>query len=168
MPKAKPDRVVIHRIEFQDKERELLEAFIATQAVGNVGTILDGLGVDDFVREISKMLDDPLKILQVAYSLATILEMMGWQSRWPTATDFVDWFLERDAKMEQVAAEREFHDYPDNFVKQIVDMFRNLLGMPYKPYDYNIFNEAGDGSPATPFGEAAAGWASEFGEGGTQ
>jgi len=141
MPKAKATSVVIHRIELQTRERELVETFLATQAIGNVGKLADGLGVDDFIREVSKMLDDPTKILQVAYSIATILEMFGWESRWPTATDAIDWFLERDAHMERVKAEREFTGAPDNVVKQIVDLFRGILGMPYKPYDYNPFND---------------------------
>lgn len=152
MPKAKPDRIVIHRIEFQTKERELLETLVATQAIGNVGKILDGLGVDDFVREISKMLDDPAKILQVAYSIATILEMFGWESRWPTAADFMDWWAERDAKMEQVAARREEVGGDTNVAKQIVDLFRNLLGMPYKPFDYNPFDDATQNDNTVPEG----------------
>ena len=36
MPKAKPDQVVVHRIELQEKEREMLETYIGGTAVKNV------------------------------------------------------------------------------------------------------------------------------------
>lgn len=36
MPKAKPDKVVVHRIEFNTKEREMLEAYMASQTVKNL------------------------------------------------------------------------------------------------------------------------------------
>ena len=37
MPKAKPDQVVVHRIELQKSERDMLEAAIMVNAVGKVG-----------------------------------------------------------------------------------------------------------------------------------
>lgn len=52
MPKAKPDRVVVHRIELQEKERELLEAMAMTHAVKNVAvpvTVAVGVGVGGYV-----------------------------------------------------------------------------------------------------------------------
>lgn len=36
MPKAKPDQVVVHRIELQEKEREMVEHLIVGQTVKNV------------------------------------------------------------------------------------------------------------------------------------
>ena len=41
MPKAKPDQVIIHRIELQEREREMLDSFIMTMNVKNLGS---GLG----------------------------------------------------------------------------------------------------------------------------
>jgi len=35
MPKAKPDQVVVHRIELQEKERDLLEAWVGGSVVKN-------------------------------------------------------------------------------------------------------------------------------------
>jgi len=35
MPKAKPDQVVVHRIELQEKERDLLEAWVGGSIVKN-------------------------------------------------------------------------------------------------------------------------------------
>ena len=37
MPKAKPTQVIVHRIELQEKERELIEALTATQTIKNLG-----------------------------------------------------------------------------------------------------------------------------------
>jgi len=36
MPKAKPTQVIVHRIELQEKERDMLEAVVAGQTVKNV------------------------------------------------------------------------------------------------------------------------------------
>jgi hypothetical protein len=48
MPKAKPDQVVVHRIELQQHERESLDNFLigktVTNAVGALGSVLSGLG----------------------------------------------------------------------------------------------------------------------------
>ena len=52
MPKAKPDQVVVHRIELQEKERELLEAVAMGHAVKNVvvpTTLAVGVGVGGYV-----------------------------------------------------------------------------------------------------------------------
>jgi len=48
MPKAKPDQVIVHRIELQETERATLEAALAgkfvTNAVGAAGSVLTGMG----------------------------------------------------------------------------------------------------------------------------
>lgn len=36
MPKAKPTQVIVHRIELQEKEREMMEAVVAGNTVKNV------------------------------------------------------------------------------------------------------------------------------------
>ena len=48
MPKAKPTQVIVHRIELQEKERELLEVYAATQTMKNLGytaAAVGGVGV---------------------------------------------------------------------------------------------------------------------------
>ena len=37
MPKSKPDQVIVHRIELQEKERELLEPFVKAKEVEQYG-----------------------------------------------------------------------------------------------------------------------------------
>lgn len=47
MPKAKPDQVVVHRIELQEKEREMLEAYVGGSVVKNAivpASIAAGVG----------------------------------------------------------------------------------------------------------------------------
>ena len=52
MPKAKPDKVVIHRIELQEKEREMLEAYVGGTVVKNAVTplaVAAGVGSAAFI-----------------------------------------------------------------------------------------------------------------------
>ena len=48
MPKAKPTQVIVHRIELQESERDMLELAVygnfATNAVGAAGSVLTGIG----------------------------------------------------------------------------------------------------------------------------
>ena len=48
MPKAKPSQVIVHRIELQQSERDMLEMAVAgnvaTNAIGAAGAILGGIG----------------------------------------------------------------------------------------------------------------------------
>ena len=48
MPKAKPDQVIVHRIELQQSERDAMEAALAgkfiTNGISAVGNVLGGLG----------------------------------------------------------------------------------------------------------------------------
>ena len=43
MPKAKPDQVVIHRIEFQEREREMLEMIAASITAKNIAGTTESL-----------------------------------------------------------------------------------------------------------------------------
>ena len=43
MPKAKPDQVIVHRIELQEKERDLLEAAVAGKVVRDVALPVAGV-----------------------------------------------------------------------------------------------------------------------------
>ena len=52
MPKAKPDQVVVHRIELQEKEREMLEAVAMAHATRNLvvpAALSVGVGVAGYV-----------------------------------------------------------------------------------------------------------------------
>ena len=43
MPKAKPDQVIVHRIELQETEREALDTLVASNAVRNVGAAVGSI-----------------------------------------------------------------------------------------------------------------------------
>lgn len=44
MPKAKPTQVIVHRIELQEKEREMLETFAAAQVIKNLSYATAAVG----------------------------------------------------------------------------------------------------------------------------
>ena len=48
MPKAKPDQVIVHRLELQQSERDAMEAALAgkfiTNGISALGNVLGGLG----------------------------------------------------------------------------------------------------------------------------
>ena len=129
MPKAAPDEVIIHRIEFQESERKLLESYLLAYSAGKIGEMGQGLGVP----EIAKMLDDPLKIIQVAYSLATIIEFFGVETGWPTAADATGWYAERQSKLERMNAERKAAGGSIGVTGQLLDTIRTLLGIDPSP-----------------------------------
>tara|TARA_Y100000401_G_scaffold7622_1_gene5192 strand:+ start:3067 stop:3741 length:675 start_codon:yes stop_codon:yes gene_type:complete len=66
MPKRKPDQVIVHRIELNTFERDLLE----TALVGQIGTSLVNSTVPPLVKLLGE-LSDPVKL----YSFLTILEL---------------------------------------------------------------------------------------------
>lgn len=64
MPKSKPDKVIVHRIELQQTERDLLEIALLGNATGN---IIAGL------MPLITTLADPVKL----YGFLTLLELTG-------------------------------------------------------------------------------------------
>jgi hypothetical protein len=52
MPKAKPTQVIVHRIELQEKERDMLETVAMAQAAKNIAlpaAVVGGVGVASYV-----------------------------------------------------------------------------------------------------------------------
>ena len=52
MPKAKPDQVVVHRIELQEKEREMLEAWVGGSVIKNAlipTALVGGVGAATYI-----------------------------------------------------------------------------------------------------------------------
>ena len=65
MPKSKPTQVIVHRIELQEKERDMLEAVVAGQTVKNVVVpvaIVGGVGSAAYIS---------YKALKTAYDWGT-------------------------------------------------------------------------------------------------
>jgi len=105
MTKRKPDKVIEYRISLQDKQSDQLDSLIAAvqfkQFTSGAGSLFEGLGVP----RITAMMDDPLRIIQVIYSLATIAEALGYDTMWPTAFDLDPNKIKE--QMETAKAERE-------------------------------------------------------------
>jgi len=52
MPKAKPTQVIVHRIELQEKERDMLETLVVTKSISNMlipTAAIAGVGVVGYV-----------------------------------------------------------------------------------------------------------------------
>lgn len=43
MPLAKPTEVILHRISFSEKEREMAEALVASKTINNIANSINGL-----------------------------------------------------------------------------------------------------------------------------
>ena len=107
MTKRKPDTVVEYRISLQDKQSEQLDSLIAAiqfnRVTTGVGSIFSGLGVP----EITKQLKDPSEMIGVFYSIAMVLEFMGYETGLPTPADMIGWKAEFDAAAAKRAATGE-------------------------------------------------------------
>jgi len=104
MTKRDPDQVIEYRISLQDKQSEQLDSLIAAiqfnRVTTGVGSIFSGLGVS----EITKQLKDPTEMIGVFYSIAMVLEFMGYETGLPTPADMVNWKAEfQAAKVEREA-----------------------------------------------------------------
>ena len=103
MTKRKPDTVVEYRISLQDKQSEQLDSLIAAiqfnRVTTGVGSIFQGLGVP----EVTKQLKDPSEMIGVFYSIAMVLEFMGYETGLPTPADMIGW----KAEFKAAKAERE-------------------------------------------------------------
>ena len=102
MTKRKPDTVVEYRISLQDKQSEQLDSLIAAiqfnRITSGAGSLFQGLGVP----EITKQLKDPTEMIGIFYSIAMVLEIMGYETGLPTPVDFFDWKKQfEDAKEER-------------------------------------------------------------------
>jgi len=80
MPKSKPDQVIVHRIELQEKERELLEPFIKAKEVEQYG-------------KTAGMVVGSVAVGAVAYSVWWTLDSLyGWLG---TAREKTDELLQK-------------------------------------------------------------------------
>ena len=103
MTKRKPDKVIEYRISLQDKQSEQLDSLIAAiqfnRVTSGAGSLFQGLGVP----EITKQLKDPSEMVGIFYSIAMVLEFMGYETGLPTPADMFGW----KAEMEAAKKERE-------------------------------------------------------------
>ena len=107
MTKRKPDTVTEFRISLQDKQSEQLDSLIAAiqfnRITSGVGSLFEGLGVS----EITKQLKDPTEMIGIFYSIAMILEFMGYETGLPTPADMSGWKDEFEAAKKEREATGE-------------------------------------------------------------
>lgn len=101
MPRLPVDgkKVVEHRITFGTKERDLLQ---------DISTSYRIQAIDP--EAMMKILEDPLRVIQIGYGLATAIEMLGFETGLPTIADLADWQQERKAKLAETKASVESGD----------------------------------------------------------
>lgn len=76
MPKAKPDQVVVHRIELQQSERDMLETAIGAYSL----------------NQVLEPLVEVLKDVSAVYALITLYELVtGRETGIPTPADVPQW-----------------------------------------------------------------------------
>ena len=110
-------KVIEYRITLGTKERMIAE---------DMATSLRINAIDP--KAILDTLDDPKKIIQIAYSIATIAELFGIETGLPTAGDLpevYEWFAKRGIKQDVARSE----DNPSIF-----DLLKNLLSGEYGGY----------------------------------
>ena len=99
--KRKPDQVIEYRISLQDKQSEQLDSLIAAiqfkQVTSGAGSLFEGLGVS----EITKQFKDPTEMIGVFYSIAMVLEFLGYETGLPTPSDMSDWKKEFEIARQQ-------------------------------------------------------------------
>jgi len=92
-------KVVEHRITFGTKERDLIQ---------DISTSYRIQAIDP--EAMMKILEDPLRVIQIGYGLATAIEMLGFETGLPTIADLADWKQERTAKLAETEASVESGD----------------------------------------------------------
>ena len=107
MTKRDPDKVIEHRISLQDKQSEQLDSLIAAiqfnRITSGAGSLFEGLGVP----EITKQFKDPSEMIGIFYSIAMVLEFMGYETGLPTPADFGHWKAEFEVAKQQREATGE-------------------------------------------------------------
>lgn len=79
-------KVIEHRITLGRIEREILRDAATSYRIQSID-----------IEGMLRILEDPSRVVQIAYGIATALEMLGIETGWPTAADLVPWLLEKRA-----------------------------------------------------------------------
>jgi len=110
-------KVIEYRLTLGTKERMIAEDLATSMRIQSLDA-----------GEILRTLDDPSKIIQIAYSIATIVEILGFETGLPTPADlpeFIEWFSRRGINQDRARSE----DNPS-----ILDLLKNLLSGEYGGY----------------------------------
>ncbi len=134
--------MIEYRISLQDKQSEQLDSLIAAvqfkQVTSGAGSLFEGLGVS----EITKQLKDPTEMIGIFYSIAMVLEIMGYETGLPTPSDFSGWKAEFDAAAAQRAATGEAGPAAGDF--SFGAILYNLLNPNWELFGVPFPGSAGD------------------------
>ena len=123
--RRRPDQVIEFKISLQDTERAMLETVTTAYLLGNIGEALQGLGVPELVKQFK----DPTEMIGIFYSIAMVLEFMGFETGLPTPADFETWYREYQSKSEQMAEKRKEAGGSTSVWGQFLDMWRTIAGV---------------------------------------
>ena len=110
------EKVIEHRITFGTKERVLIEDISTSIRIGVLPQ-----------QEILEILDDPTKIIQILYSLATIAEVAGYETGLPTVADVpevYEWFAKRANNLAERASR---NDASGGGLRGLIQTLQNLI-----------------------------------------
>ena len=124
MPRLPVDgkKVIEHRITLGTKEREIFDHISTSIRINSIDS-----------KVISDIMTNPLQIIQIMYSVATIAEILGIETGLPTVGDIPEVI----AYLKELASSREFNVATDT-TTNILDRFP-LLGPLFeftRSYDY--------------------------------
>ncbi len=123
--RRRPDQVIEFKISLQDTERAMLETVTTAYLLGNIGEALQGLGVPEIVKQFK----DPSEMVGIFYSIAMVLEFMGFETGLPTPADFGPWYQEYQSKSETMAEKRKEAGGSTTVWGQFLDMWRTIAGV---------------------------------------
>jgi len=88
--KNKPKETIEYVIRLQDKERQLLEDALFSYRIQSLD-----------ITGLLKILEDPSRVIQIAYGIATALEIIGIETNFPVPTivDVVDYLSQKNTSI---------------------------------------------------------------------
>jgi len=118
MARSRPKECIEYRITLGTKERMQLDQLITAIGVNQFSEVGENLG-------FKSAMEDPAKMVLWLGSLATILEVFGFETGLPTPVDAVAWLTEYGIKRDEPLSK----DNPSIFT-----LLQNLLSGEYGGY----------------------------------
>ena len=90
MSKNKPKETIEYVIRLQDKERQLLDDLLLSYRIQSLD-----------ITGLLKILEDPSRVIQIAYGIATALEILGIETNFPipTAVDVLEYLTQKNTSI---------------------------------------------------------------------
>lgn len=119
MPRLPVDgkKVIEHRITLGTKERDILQDLATSARIHSLDP-----------KMITGLLEDPLRLVQLAYGIATALELIGFETGLPTPGDLPElytYLTQKDAMGQEASKTGN---------PSIIELVKNLLSGEYGGY----------------------------------